>query len=126
MSPDRYLSVLANNLDRLIPLACQPEEILTRSVPACPDWTLDELFGHIGSVERWVAEVLLEGKFVEEPAEAPPTTAAAAWFLEGTNAFLGTMAALDPGAQCWNFGPPPAQGWVLASSPGTRTRHPPR
>lgn len=105
MSPDRYLAALATSLDRLIPLACQPEEILTRSVPACPGWTLDELFGHLGSIERWAAEVLLGGKFVEE--QAPPTKAAAAWFLEGTNTFLRTMSALDPEAQCWNFGPPP-------------------
>jgi uncharacterized protein (TIGR03083 family) len=49
--------------------------------------------------------VVLEGKAVDKPA--PPTTGAAAWFIEGTNTFLRTMAELDPEAQCWNFGPPP-------------------
>lgn len=105
MSPDRYLADLANSLDRLRMLARQPDEILTRSVPACPGWTLDELFGHLGSIERWAAAVVLEGKFVEETA--PPAKGAAAWFLEGADAFLGTMAALDPETPCWNFGPPP-------------------
>ncbi|UNK47795.1 maleylpyruvate isomerase family mycothiol-dependent enzyme [Arthrobacter sulfonylureivorans] len=105
MSPDRYRAALATSLDRLIPLACQPEKILTRSVPACPGWTLDELFGHLGSIERWAVEVLLEGKPADKPA--PPTTGAAAWFIDGTNTFLGTMTALTPEAQCWNFGPPP-------------------
>jgi uncharacterized protein (TIGR03083 family) len=105
MSPDRYLAELATSLDRLRTLALQPEEILARPIPACPGWTLEELFGHLGSIERWAAAVVLEGKFAEEPA--PPATGAAAWFLEGANSFLGTMAALDPGTQCWNFGPPP-------------------
>ncbi|WP_427133982.1 maleylpyruvate isomerase family mycothiol-dependent enzyme [Pseudarthrobacter sp. S9] len=105
MSPDRYLAELASSLDSLSMLARQSDETLTRSVPACPGWTLDALFGHLGSIERWAAEVVREGKFVEEPT--PPAKGAAAWFLEGANAFLGTMAALDPEAQCWNFGPPP-------------------
>lgn len=105
MSPDRYLAELASSLDRLSTLARQPDEMLTRPVPACPGWTLDELFGHLGSIERWAAEVVSEGKVVEEPA--PPAKGAAAWFLEGADTFLGAMAALDPERQCWNFGPPP-------------------
>ncbi|WP_211878027.1 maleylpyruvate isomerase family mycothiol-dependent enzyme [Pseudarthrobacter albicanus] len=105
MSPDRYLAELATSLDRLSTLARQQDEILSRSVPACPGWTLDGLFGHLGSIERWAAKVVLEGKFVEEPA--PPAKGATAWFLDGVNTFLGTMAALDPETQCWNFGPPP-------------------
>lgn len=92
-------------MDRLGVLARQPEDILARPVPACPGWTLKDLFGHLGSIERWAAEIVLSGKFVEEPA--PPATGAETWFLEGTDAFLRTMAALDPEEQCWNFGPPP-------------------
>jgi uncharacterized protein (TIGR03083 family) len=105
MSPDRYLTELASSLDRLKVLARQPEDILTRSVPACPGWTLKDLFGHLGSIERWAAEIVLSGKFVGE--SAPPANGAATWFLEGADAFLGTMSALDPEDPCWNFGPPP-------------------
>jgi uncharacterized protein (TIGR03083 family) len=105
MLPDRYLAALAGSLDSLRSLACQPDDVLSRSVPACPGWSLDQLFGHIGSIERWAAAVVLGGKYVEEPA--PPAKGAAAWFLEGSAAFLETMADLDPVAPCWNFGPPP-------------------
>ena len=105
MSPDLYLAELASSLDRLCTLARQPEDILARSVPACPGWTLDHLFGHLGSIERWAAAVVRGGIFVEEPP--PPAEGAAAWFLEGAAPFLGTMTALDPGKECWNFGPPP-------------------
>lgn len=103
--PDAYRAELASSLARLKVLAVVPREILARSVPACPGWTLDQLFGHLGSIERWAAGVVSRGTFVEEPA--PPPGGAAAWFLEGAEAFLGTMTALDPEARCWNFGPPP-------------------
>jgi uncharacterized protein (TIGR03083 family) len=105
MSPERYLAELASSLDSLSALARQPDDVLSRSVPACPGWTLNQLFGHLGSIERWAAAVVLGGKYVEEPA--PPTLGASAWFLDGTAPFLATMAALDPEAPCWNFGPPP-------------------
>jgi uncharacterized protein (TIGR03083 family) len=105
MTPDRYLTELANCVDRLTVLARQPEGILTRPVPACPGWTLKDLFGHLGSIERWAAEIVVSGKLVEAPP--PPATGAVTWFLEGVDAFLGAMSALDPEEPCWNFGPPP-------------------
>lgn len=105
MLPDRYIAELAGSLESLRHLARQSDETLARSVPACPGWTLDALFGHVGSIERWAAEVVLHGRFVEQGA--PPGEGAAGWFLEGAEAFFQTMNALDPEAPCWNFGPPP-------------------
>ena len=105
MSPDRYLAELAGSLDHLSTLARQPAALLSRAVPACPGWSLEQLFGHLGSIERWAAAVVRQGTFVEETA--PPAVDAAAWFLDGTAPFLGTMTALDPENECWNFGPPP-------------------
>jgi uncharacterized protein (TIGR03083 family) len=105
MSPDRYLAELAGFLDSLTSLARQSGDVLSRSVPACPGWTLDQLFGHLGSIERWAAAVVRGGNYVEEPA--PPAAGAAAWFIEGTAPFLEAMASVEPGAACWNFGPPP-------------------
>ncbi|MDQ0620035.1 maleylpyruvate isomerase family mycothiol-dependent enzyme [Arthrobacter globiformis] len=105
MLPERYLAELAHLLGSLERLARQPENMLRRSVPACPGWSLDALFGHLGSIERWAAAVVRAGKYVQEPA--PPAEKAAAWFLEGVPCFLATMTSLDPVAPCWNFGPPP-------------------
>ncbi len=105
MGPDRYLAELASYLDALSALSRQTDEILTRAVPACPGWTLDALFGHIGSIERWAAQVVREGNGVEEPDA--PARGPAAWFLKGADPFLKAMAALDPETPCWNFGPPP-------------------
>jgi uncharacterized protein (TIGR03083 family) len=105
MLPHRYRAELAGSLDTLTALARMPGEMLSRSVPACPGWTLEQLFGHLGSIERWAAAVVAGGNFVEEPA--PPATGAAPWFIDGSAAFLDAMKAIDPQAPCWNFGPPP-------------------
>ncbi|MFF1383139.1 maleylpyruvate isomerase family mycothiol-dependent enzyme [Arthrobacter sp. NPDC058288] len=105
MSPDRYLAELAGFLESLTAVARQPDDVLSRPVPACPGWTLEQLFGHLGSIERWAAAVVDGGQYVEEAS--PPATGAAAWFVEGTAPFFETMTGLDPAAPCWNFGPPP-------------------
>jgi uncharacterized protein (TIGR03083 family) len=105
MSPDHYLAELFTCVDQLTTLARQPDEKLARSVPACPGWTLDGLFGHLGSIERWAAEIVLGGKFVEEPPA--PSGGAAEWFIEGATTFFETIAGLDPEQECWTFGPSP-------------------
>src|SRR6478672_9747086 len=112
MSPDRILAELAHSLDHLGTLARQPRDTLASAIPACPAWTLEQLFGHLGSIERWAAGVVRTGTFVQEPA--PPAEGAAAWFLAGTAPFLETMTGLDPERECWNFGPPPrsARFWL--------------
>jgi len=112
MSPDEFLAELASSLDHLGTFARQPPDTLARAVPACGGWTLEQLFGHLGSIERWAAGVVRTGTFVQEPA--PPAEGAAAWFLAGTAPFLETMTGLDPESECWNFGPPPrtARFWL--------------
>lgn len=105
MLPDRYRDELTTSLGFLCRLAGQGQEVLARPVPACPGWALEDLFGHVGSIERWAAAVVLSGKPSEEPP--PPSEGAAQWFLDGTRDFLEVMASLDPAAPCWNFGPPP-------------------
>lgn len=105
MSPERYLAELTHSLGALETLARQTGSVLENPVPACPGWTLDALFGHVGSIERWAAAIVRAGEYVEE--QPPPAENAAAWFLEGAPGFLAAMTSLEPAAPCWNFGPPP-------------------
>lgn len=105
MTPERYLQGLAACLDRLNGFASSPEEMLSRPVPTCPQWTLDGLFGHLGSVERWAAGIVRRGIFSQPPS--PPSEDAARWFASGSTDFMDAMASLDPAAPCWTFGPQP-------------------
>lgn len=112
MLPERYLAELAQSLSCLDSLARKSGSTLGRSVPACPGWTLDDLFGHLGSIERWAAGVVRSGENVQQPA--PPAEGGARWFLEGAPAFLDTMTSMNPEAPCWGFGPRPrkASFWL--------------
>lgn len=66
--------------------------------------------------------MVFEGKVVEQPAG--PATGAPALFLDGVNAFLDAMAAVDPEAACWNFGPPPRKaGFWLRREAHEHTIH---
>jgi uncharacterized protein (TIGR03083 family) len=105
MTPERYLQGLAACLDRLSGFAAYPDAMLSRPVPTCPQWTLDGLFGHLGSVERWAAGIVRQGTLSQPPN--PPAEDAAQWFAAGTADFMDAMASLDPDAPCWTFGPQP-------------------
>ncbi|HKU29416.1 MAG TPA: maleylpyruvate isomerase family mycothiol-dependent enzyme [Arthrobacter sp.] len=105
MLPTRHLAELSGSLDTLSAHVRQPAETLAWPVPACPGWSLADLFGHVGAIERWAAEIVRGGKLVKEGKA--PEEHAEAWFLDGAGAFLETMAALDPEAQCRTFGHAP-------------------
>lgn len=107
-----YLAELALSVDRLGTLALQPSDVMRRPVPACPGWTLDELYGHLGSIERWAASIVRQGNFLQQPD--PPAQDKATWFLEGAQIFLHVMAEIDPEMPCWAFGPEPgtARFWL--------------
>lgn len=105
MLPELHLAELAYSLTALCRLARESQNELGRSVPACPGWTLDALFGHLGSIERWASAVVRSGEHVQQ--QAPPAEGGAAWFLDGAPAFLNSMTSLGPEAPCWGFGPPP-------------------
>ncbi len=80
---------------------------LTTPVPTCPGWDVGRLVGHLGRVHRWAAAAAAAGG---EPVDArglpkPPTDEAEllAWFDEGADALVTTLAAIEPGAPAWNF-----------------------
>ena len=76
---------------------------LERPVPTCPGWTIGELLGHLGSVERWVAATLASGVDADEPPAPAGARAGARWFLDGADGFLDAIDAIEPDAPCWGF-----------------------
>lgn len=84
-------------------------------VPACPDWTIEDLAGHLGKIQHWVAGLVEAG----EPGqglgfpEMPAGVDVVAWARDGFEAMVGAFREKGPDAPCWNFGAgaPRVVGW---------------
>src|SRR5687767_13910006 len=71
-------------------------------VTACPGWTLRDLVEHLGSVHRWVTEIVATGQRADAPDTAGVTDLAG-WFAEGVDRLLQTLAGADPATPAWTF-----------------------
>jgi uncharacterized protein (TIGR03083 family) len=77
-------------------------------VPSCPDWSVEELAGHLGFIHRW-AEGLVATRAAERISgsemnlELGPVDAA--WFRRGGASLLATLRDADPAAAMWAWGP---------------------
>ena len=75
-------------------------------VPACPEWTIEDLVSHVGKIHHWVARLVEAG----EPREGmgfpdiPAGAEALPWAEDGFNAMLSAFREKGPDAPCWNFG----------------------
>ncbi|HVA76184.1 MAG TPA: maleylpyruvate isomerase family mycothiol-dependent enzyme [Acidimicrobiales bacterium] len=86
-----------------------------RKVPACPEWTVEDLVRHLGGIQRWVAAVVEAGEPDSgmSPPQAPAGTDVRVWGREGFEAMLKAFRDKGPDAPCWNFRPgsPQTAGW---------------
>ena len=82
---------------------------LDAPVPACAPWRVVDLVQHLGGIHRWARTAIIEGRPGPERDAAGPTDRAAlvAWFREGADALVATLAGTDPETPCWTFGPRP-------------------
>lgn len=74
-------------------------------VTSCPGWTVTDLLGHVGVVQRFHGGHLDRG--TTEPPTAPrptpPDEGLAGWVADGTAALLDALARLGRDAPAWNF-----------------------
>jgi uncharacterized protein (TIGR03083 family) len=89
---------------------------LERPVPTCPDWTVADLVGHMGSVYGWVSGILAAAG--EPPAGGGPTPPSdhdelLPWFEEVRDQVVADLAAHRPEDPAWVFVPwaPQNAGW---------------
>ena len=82
---------------------------LQAAVPACGDWTVEQLIHHVGSVYQWVrGHVVREVTSKPEPfapASAPTGPAVLDWWDEQYEQLLATLDRLDPEQPAWNWAP---------------------
>jgi uncharacterized protein (TIGR03083 family) len=75
-------------------------------IAGCPGWTLADLGGHLGYVQRWARQAIVTGAVpqIDESADAAPADMAgrAAWFRAGAERLLATLHELDPQQPTWH------------------------
>lgn len=95
---------------------------LGASVPGCPGWQVRDLLKHLGFVHRWAAGFVRDG--LTRPAgreteqeilrSGPADGSLPGWFADGHASLVSTLAAADPGLDCWTFleAPSPVAFWA--------------
>lgn len=89
-------------------------------VPTCPDWTLKQLFRHVGRGNRWAAQIIserlsqpLDLRDVRDGRPPDDPDAALDWLDEGARLVIDAVDHVGPEARAWTFlGPRPAGWWI--------------
>ncbi len=70
---------------------------LDPAVPSCPGWTVREVVGHTGAVQRQKARIVRERRMDGGPdLDDPPAEGLIDWFRAGSELLLETLANTDP------------------------------
>ncbi|MHA3024053.1 maleylpyruvate isomerase family mycothiol-dependent enzyme [Mycobacterium sp. BMJ-28] len=88
-------------------------------VPTCPDWTLTQLFRHVGRGNRWSAQIItdrltepLDPRDVRDGKPPEDPDAAIDWLHGGVQLILDAVDQVGP-QKVWTFlGPRPAGWWI--------------
>ncbi len=89
-------------------------------VPTCPEWTIKQLFRHVGRGNRWAAQIVAERRDEAlDPREVrdgrPPDDpdAAIEWLEDGAQLIVDSVDAVGADTPVWTFiGPRPAHWWI--------------
>ncbi len=91
-------------------------EATTTTVPACPDWDLDDLLWHLTEVQGFWAEVVgerLPDLSTFERAIRPEPAGLAAGFEEASSRLVAALGDAEPDDACWSWHPDgQSVGWV--------------
>jgi len=95
-------------------------EALDARVPSCPDWSLAELIGHLGRVQRfWAHAVRVGGTERQPPPEQGvpgPASELDVWFRASTRELLDALNDIAWDAPAWTW-------WVDDRTVGAIARH---
>jgi uncharacterized protein (TIGR03083 family) len=89
-------------------------------VPTCPDWTLKQLFRHVGRGNRWAAQIIadhrvhpLDPRDVRDGKPPDDPDAAIDWLNSGAQLIINSVDRAGADARVWTFlGPRPAGWWI--------------
>lgn len=74
-------------------------------VASCPGWTIADLLGHLGVVQRFHGRNVGRGVTdpPTDPRPTPPAEGLEGWFREGTDALVATLERVGADTPAWNF-----------------------
>lgn len=89
-------------------------------VPTCPDWTLKQLFRHVGRGNRWAAQIIaerrtdtLDPRDVRDGKPPDDPDAAVEWLNKGAQLIIDAVDRVGPETRVWTFlGPRPCGWWI--------------
>lgn len=89
-------------------------------VPTCPEWSLRQLFRHVGRGDRWAAQIVrdrldhfLDPRDVEEGKPPPDPDGAVSWLHGGAQLLVDAVEQVGADTPVWTFlGTRPAQWWI--------------
>ena len=89
-------------------------------VPTCPDWTLRQLFRHVGRGNRWAAQIIadprrepLDPRDVRDGKPPEDPDAAIDWLNNGAQCIVEAVDRVGPETRVWTFlGARPCGWWI--------------
>lgn len=114
MDREQLLHAVRVESDRLV--AAGETAGLDARVPSCPDWSMSDLLGHVGRIQRWQADIVArrvqdaEFSFADPPSDPAVLVS---WVRDATDLMLEVFAAAPPDASLWTFlGPGTPEFWI--------------
>jgi uncharacterized protein (TIGR03083 family) len=89
-------------------------------IPTCPDWTIRQLFRHVGRGNRWAAQIIvqrrretLDPRQVRDGKPPDDIDAAIDWLNAGVQLIIDAVDRVGPETRVWTFlGPRPCGWWI--------------
>jgi uncharacterized protein (TIGR03083 family) len=89
-------------------------------VPTCPEWTLKQLFRHVGRGNRWAAQIIadhrteaLDPRDVRDGKPPDEPDAAIDWLNKGAQQIIDAVDRVGPETRVWTFlGARPCGWWI--------------
>jgi len=89
-------------------------------VPTCPEWTLTQLFRHVGRGNRWAAQIIadrraerLDPRDVRDGKPPDDPDAAVDWLNKGAQLIIDAVDRVGPETRVWTFiGARPCGWWI--------------
>jgi uncharacterized protein (TIGR03083 family) len=105
LGSDRYFEEFEAETARLAGLVHDTD--VQQPVPTCPDWTLEQLVGHVGRGHRWSADIvrrrLLEPIPLQEVVVPAGADGRSEWLVEGARMLADAVRAAGPEQPVWTW-----------------------